>query len=50
MRKRYWGCKFWGRGYFSSTAGNVTEDIINNYIDNHVDAHKTDNYHNITLD
>jgi len=50
IRKRYWGCKFWGRGYFSSTAGNVTEDIINNYIDNHVDAHKTDNYRNIAID
>ena len=50
IRKKYWGCHFWGRGYFSSTSGNVTEDIINNYIDNHLDAHKHDNITNISLE
>ena len=45
IRKKYWGCHFWGRGFFSSTSGNVTDEIINNYIDNHTDAHKTDNLH-----
>jgi len=23
IRKRYWGQRFWGRGYFSTTAGNT---------------------------
>ena len=23
IRKKYWGCHFWGRGFFSSTSGNV---------------------------
>ena len=50
IRKKYWGCHFWGRGFFSSTSGNVTDDIINNYIDNHTDAHKTDNLLNLSLD
>lgn len=50
VRKKYWGCHFWGRGFFSSTSGNVTDDIINNYIDNHTDAHKTDNLLNLSLD
>ena len=50
IRKKYWGCHFWGRGFFSSTSGNVTDDIINNYIDNHTDAHKTDNFLNLSLD
>ena len=27
-RKRYWGQRFWGRGYFSTTSGNITNDII----------------------
>ena len=49
IRKKYWGCHFWGRGFFSSTSGNVTDEIINNYIDNHTDAHKTDNLHNLSL-
>ena len=34
IRKKYWGCHFWGRGFFSSTSGNVTDEVINNYIDN----------------
>jgi putative transposase len=50
IRKEYWGCHFWGRGFFSSTSGNVTDDIINNYINNHSDAHKSDNVSNISLE
>ncbi len=48
--KKYWGRHFWGRGFFSSTSGNVTDDIINNYINNHSDAHKSDNLMNISLE
>jgi putative transposase len=36
IRKRYWGQRFWGRGYFSTTAGNITEDIIMGYLDRHI--------------
>lgn len=50
IRKQYWGCHFWGRGYFSTTSGNVTDDIINNYINNHTDAHKSNNVTNISLE
>ena len=25
LRKRYWGRRFWARGYFSTTSGNVTD-------------------------
>jgi len=50
IRKRYWGCHFWARGFFSSTSGNVTDDIINNYINHHSDAHKSDNINNISLE
>ena len=50
LKKRYWGKHFWGRGYFSSTSGNVTDEIINEYINNHVDAHKSDNANNISLE
>lgn len=48
--KKYWGRHSWGRGFFSSTSGNVTDDIINNYINNHSDAHKSDNYMNLSLE
>ena len=50
LKKRYWGRHFWGRGYFSSTSGNVTDEIINEYINSHVDAHKSDNFTNISLE
>lgn len=48
--KEYWGRHFWGRGFFSNTSGNVTDEMINNYINNHTDAHRSDNYSNISLE
>lgn len=35
LRKRYWGRRFWARGYFSTTSGNVTDDIIKHYLELH---------------
>jgi len=35
LRKRYWGKRFWARGYFCTTSGNITNDIILNYIEEH---------------
>ena len=35
IRKRYWGHRFWQRGYFSTTSGNITDDIIMRYLDRH---------------
>ena len=35
LRKRYWGQRFWARGYFSTTSGNITNEIILNYIETH---------------
>ena len=32
LRKRYWGQHLWGRGYFCSTVGAVTEEMIKAYI------------------
>lgn len=50
IHKEYWGRHFWWRRYFSSTSANVTDEIINNYIDQHSDAHKTENLLNISLE
>lgn len=38
LKKRYGG-----NGYIIDTNSNVTDDVINEYIDNHIDAHKSDN-------
>ncbi len=35
LKKRYWGRHFWARGYFCTTSGNVTDDIILQYIEQH---------------
>ncbi len=32
LRKRYWGQHVWARGYFVATAGNVTDEMIREYI------------------
>ena len=37
IRKRYWGCRFWAKGYFSTTSGNITDDVILQYLENHID-------------
>lgn len=35
LKKRYWGRQFWGRGYFSTTSGQTTDDIILQYLEEH---------------
>ncbi len=36
LRRRYWGRRFWGRGYFSTTNGAITEDIVLQYLEQHI--------------
>jgi putative transposase len=31
LKKRYWGRHFWGRGYFCTTSGNLTDDVTLQY-------------------
>ena len=37
LKKRYWGGHLWGRGYFCSTVGAVTEETIKRYIEDQSD-------------
>ena len=37
LKKRYWGRHFWGRGYFSTTTGAITDDIVLQYLENHIE-------------
>ena len=37
LKKRYWGRHFWGRGYFSTTSGAITDEVILQYLENHID-------------
>jgi len=33
IRKEYWGRHFWGIGYFCTTSGNITDEMIMQYIE-----------------
>ena len=34
LRKHFWGRHVWARGYFCCSSGNVTDEVIANYIEN----------------
>ena len=42
LKKRYWGQRFWARGYFCTTSGMITDQTIMDYIENHVPTEPTD--------
>lgn len=33
MRQQFWGRHFWARGYFAASSGNVTDEVIKQYIE-----------------
>jgi len=41
LRRQYWGQRMWARGYFACTTGNVTGDMIVQYIANHTETDDT---------
>ncbi len=43
LRKEYWGQRMWARGYFACSTGNITDEMVKDYIDNH--AEKQENFH-----
>jgi putative transposase len=43
LRKVYWGRHFWARGYFCCSSGNVTDEVIQAYIENQ-DVESEDNF------
>lgn len=38
LRKRYWGQPLWARGYFAVSVGNVTAEMIKEYIEHHFEG------------
>ena len=35
LKKRYWGRHFWARGYFCATVGEISEEMIKEYLEHH---------------
>ena len=46
LKKRYWGQRFWSRGYGAFSTGNITDEMVQDYIEKHrKDPNdKTDNF------
>lgn len=32
LRKQFWGCHLWGRGYLAVSSGNITDELVQAYI------------------
>ena len=41
LQKEFWGRHFWARGFFVATSGNITDEVIMEYIENQ-DVEKED--------
>ncbi|HIM30930.1 MAG TPA: IS200/IS605 family transposase [Planctomycetes bacterium] len=37
LKKRYWGRHFWAIGYGAWSTGNMSEDLVNQYLEHHRD-------------
>ena len=37
LSRQYWGRSLWARGYFAVSTGNVTDEVIQQYIESHGD-------------
>ena len=44
LKKRYWGRHFWARGYFCVTVGQMTDEMIKEYLEHHFEPHANDNF------
>jgi len=38
IKRRFWGRHFWARGYFCVTAGELTREMIKEYLEHHFEA------------
>lgn len=44
LKKRYWGRHFWAREYFCATVGEMTEEMIQEYLEHHFEPKPNDNF------
>jgi len=42
LKKRYWGGHLWGIGYGSWSTGNITDEMIQEYLDHHKEGPNSD--------
>jgi putative transposase len=44
LKKRFWGRHLWARGYFCATVGQMTEEMIKQYLEHHFEPNSNDNF------
>ena len=44
LKRRFWGRHFWARGYFCVTSGELTEEMIKEYLEHHFEPRVDDNF------
>jgi len=44
LKRRYWGRHFWARGYFCVTAGELTKEMIKEYLEHHFKMQDNDDF------
>jgi len=44
LSKEFWGRHVWGRGYFVATSGNITDEVIMEYIKNQDNEKKDEDF------
>ncbi len=44
LKKRYWGRHFWASGYFCVTAGDLTKEMVNDYLSHHFEEKDSPNF------
>jgi putative transposase len=44
LKKRYWGRHIWARGCFCATVGQMTEEMIKNYLEHHFEPNPNDDF------
>jgi len=50
LKRQYWGRHMWARGYFAVTTGNVTDEMVKQYIESHRDPPPDNGKDNFQVD
>ena len=49
LKRHYWGRHLWARGYYAVSTGNVTEEMVKQYIESHGERLPSDDDENFRL-
>ena len=44
LKRRYWGRHFWARGYFCVSAGELSKEMIQEYLEHHFERKENPNF------